>query len=231
MKKRLKLLLLAIPISLLVVSCYPEFDATVSELDLAITKYDDEQNFPDLSSFYLYDTIVYITEDDELFSNDVDHTQGPHILAQVRENLTNLGWTEVTDTVGGNDADVSILISALEVDVSYYYNYWWNYWNWYPWGSWYPWYPSYPGYPGYPWYPSYPSYPTYGYTVGTVLIDMINMDEVVQPSPFSDTPSIKIPIVWTGAVNGILTGTDEYIETRLTKQIGQVFEQSTYLHK
>jgi hypothetical protein len=216
----------------MLVSCYPGFDATVDELDLAVTKYDEDQDFTILNTFYLYDTIIYITDDeDETLSSNIDHSQGPHIIEQVRQNLLSYGWEEIEDTTGV-DVDVSILISALEVDVYYYYYYWWDYWYWY----WYGWYPGYPGYPGYPIYPGYPTYPSYGYTVGSILIDMVDMDDVAAPVPpieggDPENPKFEIPIVWTGAVNGILEGSNENIQMRLTRQIGQVFEQSPYLHK
>ncbi len=226
MKKLIKLFVFVIPISFLVASCYPGFDATVEEMDIAVTKYDSTQNFTQLSSFFLYDTIVYIDDDED--SEDIDHTQEDHILSEVRQNLLNLGWTEKTEadtTADGEiDADVSIMVSALATDISYYYYYWWDYWYWYPWDYWYPWYP------GYPIYPVYPVYPSYGYTVGSVLIDMVDMNDAEMPHN-PDRPSGKIPVVWTGGVNGILSGSDSNIASRLTKQIGQVFKQSPYLNK
>ncbi len=226
MKKLIKLFVFVIPISFLVASCYPGFDATVEEMDIAVTKYDSTQNFTQLSSFFLYDTIVYIDDDED--SEDIDHTQEDHILSEVRQNLLNLGWTEKTEadtTADGEiDADVSIMVSALATDISYYYYYWWDYWYWYPWDYWYPWYP------GYPIYPVYPVYPSYGYTVGSVLIDMVDMNDAEMPHN-PDRPSGKIPVIWTGGVNGILSGSDSNIASRLTKQIGQVFKQSPYLNK
>ncbi|MEN8117728.1 MAG: DUF4136 domain-containing protein [Bacteroidota bacterium] len=230
MRKIFRLLVFLLPVSVMIISCYPEYDATVEELDLAITKYDKEQNFEELSTFFLYDTIVYITDDESILQVNVDHTQENHILSGVRQNLIDKGWTEVTDPSNGEtNADVSIMISVLESDVTFYYYYWWDYWYWYPWDWWYPWYPSYPWYPGYPAFPGYPTYPSSGYTVGTVFIDMVNMNDVEIPE--SEDASFKLPIVWTGTVNGILAGSDASIGDRLTKQIGQVFEQSTYLHK
>ena len=228
MRKLFKLLVFVIPISVMFASCYPAFDATIEEMDIAMTKFDSTQNFDELSTFFLYDTIIYITDEDN--PEDIDRTQEDHILAEVRQNLLDIGWTEVPKPAPGSeiDADVSIMISALATDISYYYYYWWDYWYWYPWSYWYPWYPGYPGYPGYPWYPSYPSY---SYTVGTVIIDMINMDEVEEPASNEENPSIKFPMVWTGAINGILSGSDENIAKRLTTQIDQVFGQSTYLIK
>lgn len=205
-------------------ACNPKFDATVEELDLAITTYDRTQDFSRLSTFYMEDTIIYITDDEAGIQRKEQSTE-QLILDQVRQNLLDIGWEEITDTTDeGNSSDVAIMVSVLEADIYYYYTYWWDWWNWYPWDWWYP------GYPGYPGYPSYPSYPVYGYTVGTLMIDMVNTDEVVLP-PVEGDPSIKLPIVWSGIVNGILAGSDENIQNRLTRQIGQVFLQSDYLHK
>ena len=205
-------------------SCTPEFNATVEELDLAITAYDKNQDFSQLSTFYLADTIIYITNDKVTIQRESNSTE-QHILDQVRQNLLYLGWQEVSDTTNHNvQADVAIMVSVLEADIYYYYSYWWDWWYWYPWDWWYP------GYPGYPWYPSYPDYPISGYTVGSVMIDMLNMRDVVLP-PVEGNPSIKPPIVWSGIVNGILSGSKENIQNRLTRQIEQVFLQSEYLYK
>ena len=212
-----------VPVAIMITACYPEFNATLDELDLAITKYDKDQDFGDLSSFYLYDTVIYVSDKDEVKPH-VDESQDSYILSQVRQNLLTYGWTEVTDTAGAVEPDVSILVSVLEVDIYFYYNYWWDWWYWYPWDWWYP------GWPGYPGYPVYPGYPGYGYTVGTVMIEMINMDEITAPQTADTPPSVKLPIVWTGAINGILAGSNENIQKRLNKQMAQVFDQSTYLH-
>lgn len=226
MRKFFKFLVFLLPISAMIYSCYPEYDATIEELDLAITKYDEDQDFTQLNSYYLYDTIIYITDDEDADPPDLEEGHGPLIISEVRKNLLELGWREEVDTIGGVQADVSILISVLKTDVNFYYYGWWDWWYWYPW------YPGYPGYPGSPGYPGYPgSYPTYGYTVGTVLVDMANMNEIVAPTPGAENPKFEIPLVWTGAVNGILAGSDQNIGSRITKEIDQIFEQSTYLHK
>ena len=204
-------------------SCNPEFKASVDELDLAITTYDDTQDFDQISTFYMEDTIIFI-EDDEVEIQRESNATEQHILDQVRQNLLDIGWEEITDTTSDeNSSDVAIMISVLEADIYYYYTYWWDWWYWYPWDWWYP------GYPGYPGYPTYPTYPSYGYTVGTLLVDMVNTDRI--SPPVEGDPSIKLPIIWSGVVNGILSGSDENIQSRLTKQIRQVFVQSDYLHK
>ena len=176
----------------------------------------------------MYDTIVYIGEE----GDDIDHSQEELILELVSENFSKMGWKEVTDTTGGIKADVTIMISALETEIEQYYYYWWDYWYWYPW---YPWSVKsagtvnyyYPGYPMYPWYPG-GGYPSYSYTIGSVLIDMVDIKNIEFPED-QDSPSGRIPIIWTGGVNGVLSGGNS--ANRLTKQINQVFKQSPYLEK
>ena len=223
MKKIIQIPGLFLIIMLVHSSCNPEFKSTVDELDLAITTYDDTQDFSQLSTFYMEDTIIYIGDDEAQIQRKASSTE-QHILEQVRQNLLDIGWTEVTDTTNDEiSSDVAIMVSVLEADIYYYYTYWWDWWYWYPWDWWYP------VYPGYPIYPVYPSYPSYGYTVGTLLIDMVNTDVFLPP--VEGDHSIKLPIVWSGVVNGILSGSEENIQNRLTRQIRQVFVQSDYLHK
>lgn len=224
MKRFFKLMIFAIPIlGLGLSSCYPEFDATVNELDLAITKYDKGQDFMELQTFYMEDTVMYIGEEVVV---PHAHKYDDHIIKEVRDNLLRLGWVEVTDTTDmENKPDVMVFLSALETDVYYYYWYWWDYWWWYPW-DW--WYPIYPGYPIYPIYPGGGS--VYGYSVGTVLVDMMpnrGFDNVENP----ENPIVKPPIAWTGAINGILSGSEENMTGRISTQFRQVFDQSEYLIK
>jgi hypothetical protein len=223
MKRIILLPGLLLTVMMVIHSCSPEFDAYVDELDLAITSYNDAENFGDLTSFYMPDTIVYIGDDVTIQREESSTEQ--HILDKVRENLLVLGWTEVSDTTNDDiTSDVAIMISVLEADINYYYTYWWDYWYWYPWDWWYP------VYPGYPIYPIYPVYPSYGYTVGTLIVEMVKVKDTVTP-PVENHPGIKLPILWTGMVNGILSGSDANIQRRLTTQIDQIFLQSKYLHK
>lgn len=220
MKQFYKQAFWVIPILLLMASCFPEYDATVEEMDLAISRVSDDQSFEDYHTFYLYDTVVYVVEDDKDLE-DIDRTHDAQIISETRRHLLDLGWTEVTDTTNlKDDADVAIMLSALAVDVYYYYTYWWDYWYWWDWYYWYP---------GYPIYPIYPSYPSYGYSVGTVMIDMLDLKNF--ESAQKDVEKPKVDVIWSGAVNGILVGSDANISQRLTRQMNQVFTQSSYLQK
>lgn len=225
MKKLIKLFLWLTPIAATVFSCSPEFDATVEELDLAITRVNDNQDFSAYHTFYLEDTVVYIVgENDD--PADLDRTHDEQIISEARQHFLDLGWTEITDTSDiETDADVAILLSALAVDVYYYYTYWWDYWDWWYWDWWYP------GYPGYPWYPVYPGigYPSYGYSVGTIMIDIADIKNIETTANDGDRP--KVNIIWSGAINGILAGSDASVSSRITAQMDQVFNQSPYLKK
>jgi len=221
MKKFIKQLFWVLPVLALLFSCSPEFDATTEDMDLSITRVNDEQDFTAYQTFFMYDTVIHITDDENA---DVEGKFDDQIISEVRQHFLDLGWTEITDTTDHeNTADVSIMLSAVAVDIYFYYYYWWDWWYWYPWDWWYP------GYPGYPIFPGYPTNPSYGYSVGTVMIDMADMAELVQPVKKNESP--KIPILWTGAVNGLLVGSDEYISKRITTQIDQVFKQSPYLSR
>lgn len=229
-KNRFKFLGLLLFISGLLISCHPEYDATIEELDIAVTQYDEDQDFSQLQTFYLADSIIYINDEEANSLISVDHAQEDHILSLVRQNFLNMGWTEVSGPTEGHiNADVSIMLSVLETDINFYYYYWWDWWYWYPWDWWYPWYTDSYWYPGYPVWPGYPSYPIQGYTVGTLFIDMLNMDDVEMPD--EGDSSFKVPMPWKGSVIGILAGSDSHIQDRLTTEIDQVFEQSPYLQK
>lgn len=220
MKQFYKQAIWAIPIVLLMASCFPEYDATLEEMDLAITRVSDDQSFEEYHTFYMYDTVMYVLEDEEDLE-DIDRTHDAQIISETRQHLLDLGWTEITDTTDLKDnADVAIMLSALAVDVYFYYTYWWDYWYWWDWYFWYP---------GYPIYPVYPSYPSYGYSVGTVMVDMLDLKNFDSAQKNAEKP--KIDVIWSGAVNGILSGSDASISQRLTKQMNQVFIQSPYLQK
>jgi len=105
------------------------------------------------------------------------------------------------------------------VDNSYYVWYpGWGYWGWWPgWGYW-------PGYgPGWGWgYPGYVGRVTY--ETGTVFVDMIDPND---PAPAVEPP--EIPVVWTGALRGILSGGAATAATRIVDGLNQAFDQSPYL--
>lgn len=190
--------------------CYPGGGDYVDEFDIVLTNYDDNAAFSTMTTYSMPDSIVEIDDDSD--PNNPEYIKGSSaapILAAIRTNMKNYGWTEVNKLA---KPDVILLPSAMQTTtISYYYG--GGYWGWY-----------YPYYPGGGWY--YPGYypPTYSsYTSGTLLVQMTN--------PNDPTEDDKIPVIWTGVINGLLTGSSASYNTRVTKNVNQMFTQSLYLKK
>ena len=190
--------------------CYPDTPDYLSEYDLVYTDRSPSFDFKAAITFSLPDSVVLLTGDlaEGEFPEKVNPQYGDVILARIRQNLLTRGWVEVSTA---QEADVVVLASAvktLNVDI---YSYGGGYWGWY-----YPWY-------GYGWY--YPGYyPAYtSYTTGSLLIQMIDPNDV--------SPTNNIPVVWLAVINGLLEGSNVDIINRFTTNIDQAFTQSDYLNK
>jgi len=218
MKKLLILSLTAIALSF--VGCYPGGPEDLEDFDIVLTNYNPSFNFQSdtVKTFTLPSKVVKIGSSDKLDpdgNNEPDYIKDANaqiILNAIKDNMIAAGWQYESDS---SKADLIILPSAMETEyLYYYYDYW--YWGWY-----YPTYPYYGwGYGGY--YP--PSYAS-SYTSGTLFIQMtwpeggaLNVDE-------------RIPVVWTGIINGLLEGSQVDLQLRVDKSIDKAFAQSPYLTK
>ena len=97
------------------------------------------------------------------------------------------------------NADLTLFPASWTNTTIYY---WYDYWCWY-----------YPYYCGWGWY--YPGYVS-SFTTGTLVMTLVEDENAIEPYR-----------VWTGALNGLLSGS--YDVNRVTKAIDQAFEQSPYL--
>ena len=142
------------------------------------------------------------------------------ILSLVKQNFEAYNYQLLTDEEAeAQTPDFVVTVTAFATP-TFSYNSWGNYWGWYPgwewfgwggvWGGWYPWYPWYSG--GY----------YYAYDKGTVVIDMLDAKK-------ADKETKRVPVLWTGMVDGILAGNQNYLAERLEKNINQCFIQSPYL--
>ena len=196
-------------LALAAMACYPDrsVDST-TEFATVTTLYDKAAPFEAVSKYALPDTVLYVPKQE---GKEVPAATQSAILASIRENLGKLGWTEVINA-RTNPVDVYVTaVVASDTYVGWIYDYW-GYWGWYPywppgWGGGSGWY-----YPGY-WYP-------YSYTTGTVLMGMIDGRPSTNPG--------RVPLVWTGAVNGVLAEQSTNIAI-VTQGIDKAFEQSPYL--
>lgn len=194
--------------------CYPDGPEYYSDTDVVITHYDDAFDFGTVKTYAIPDSIPKIS--DELFSDPdgdgkpdfVNSLYANTILSTMRAQLNALGWTEVDKTA---NPDVTVFLTATTSENLYaYYNMY--YWDWY--------YPGYWG--GWGWY--YPGYYPVEYVsvnTGTLFMQMADM----RNSGVDD----KLNAVWTGVINGLLSGSATDINKRINNTVEQAFTQSPYL--
>ncbi len=200
------------------IACYPGSIENVQETDVIVTRRDTSANFASFLLYAMPDTVVQINDTAE-GAVELPHDNDSLIVALVEQNLAALGYVRVNipDPPAQPSPDsvpsFYLLVSAAAYNVSYYTYYpGWGYWGWWPgWGY-------YPGYgPGWGW--GYPGYiGKTSFDQGTLFMDF------VEP-----TTQDTIPVLWTGALRGILTGSGAAMRTRLVDGIHQAFIQSPYL--
>jgi len=146
----------------------------------------------------------------------ITHTFDTLILDTVRRNLESLGYVHVAADAT-EPPDVVMLVGALAA------NNWFAYTA-YPWYSYYPgygyWYGGYYGWDAY--YPYYPVTAVVNYPTGSVLMNLVSLKD-------ADPAKQRIPSIWLGSVNGLLSAGDASTTTRITTTINQAFAQSSYL--
>ncbi len=203
-------------------SCYPEDSVTYSDLDLVATVYDQNQNFNDLQTYVLPDSVVHLKDTVNPDNNvDLSHELDGFILDLVKTNMNNDGFVLEPDPEN-NPPDVILTVSAMATKNYSVYNYYPYYWYWYP-GWYWPYYKN-TNY-GYGWYPYYPGWgPGYvtSYTVGTLLMSMHDMKD--RPAE-----SDSVRVVWNASINGLLSGNKANTQDRLEYNINKAFENSPYL--
>ncbi len=187
--------------------CYPG-TVSVSELDTVLTIYDEKEDFSRFQTFHLPDTIIAIG-DENGESNDAYDAQ---MLEKIRNNIIALGYESVDDI---SVADLVFTVEKSNSELLVGWNpcpgCWCGYWCWYP---------------GWPWYGGgyNPYYPgggvVYSYPIGTLFISMFDTGTDM---------GMNVVSPWDAAINGLISGSDQQIITRIDRAIDQSFEQSPYL--
>ena len=195
-------------------ACYPEGPETIDDLDIVYTNYDPSFEFKSANTFAIPSEVIEITGSEYRGGDAPDFVMTEYrdaILASIRENMNNLGWTEVDK----NDQPDVILLPSVSTTTYIYY-----YYDSYYWGWWYPWY-----YDDWSWY--YPGYyyPVYqnGFRTGTLLIQMTDAQ--------SSEGDATVPVRWVALINGILEGSTQSINNRLHNGVDRAFKQSPYLQQ
>lgn len=184
--------------------CYPKGPKYASELDLAVTNYDESFDFEGAETYILVDTIFHDSEEEDL-TRSFDQA----ILNRVQSNMNNLGYTRIETPTTPNgwlntEADMVITISAWSsTTVNYYGGYYPPYWG-----------------PGWGWY--YP--PGWGFvttsTFGSILIDMSD------PKTYQND---QVGIIWSGLVNGMISNSSSSsIGNRIDTEIDLCFSHPPF---
>jgi hypothetical protein len=195
-----------------IVACYPGEPTNIGELDLVATIYDTAFNYQTNRTFFQFDTVFHLRDtanpaDTVSISRQFDQ----QMINLVRSNMRNLGYIDSTPTQNFQpDVLTSISITASRNYSAYSFYPWWGYPG-------YPFPPCCLGGPGWGW----PTTVVTSYRVGTVFIDMIDVDQSIA----TDT----IQVIWNGAINGPFEGSEPVSMERIDRTFNQAFAQSEYL--
>lgn len=180
--------------------CYPKGAEYVDELDVVISHY-DPAGFK-VGTFRIPDEIIYIKNGKP--NEDADHSEDHVLLGYVEDHFTQNGFTLIDDET--SDPKFVVVVTVFESDNRGYV--------WYPpgWGGWWGWWG-----PGWGYYPPYYGY-YYNYKTGSVMIQLGDYEN-------RDEEEETMETVYDGAVNGLLQGSESYIEARVKNGIDQLFKQ------
>ncbi|MFC1799500.1 DUF4136 domain-containing protein [Candidatus Eisenbacteria bacterium] len=197
---------------LLLWSCTPDSGFnTTADYDTVVTHYDPDVSYKSYSTYYLADSVAYITDPDDTSTIERDDDLDELILSTVASNLNAYGYQRIMEPEAENPPDLFVPVSITTTEwVGAYYPY-------YPPGWWYPWYPGWgPGYPGY-----YPPV-VYSYSTGTIFFDLWDFKDPIEEEE-------EFPVLWTATINGLLSSDRASGEQRIVESINQAFSQSWYL--
>ena len=194
-----KNVILFLGIIFMMVSCYPDGPEYYEDFDLVYTNYDQTFDFASKGTYSMPDQIVKIT------GNLAEGEEPEFVQEPYNTQILNLIEDQMSDlgwtkVEDPEDADLTLFPAVWSNTTIVYWN---DYWCWYyyyycGWGYYYP--------------------VTTSYTTGTFVMSLAAAgDEYIQPT-----------VVWTGALNGLVSGSFEL--SRVTEGIDQAFEQSPYLN-
>ena len=193
--------------ALTLVSCYPGTIESTEELGTVTTLFDPAEDFSQNLTYAMADTIVHICDGAPESADciPVSRAFDGQILDKVEAEMTALGYTRIAFDEN-NPPDLLVGVSAVARQGYAIIGSYCDWWYWY--------------YPYYCYYPPY--WTTVEYETGTVFVTMVDPDR-----PNTANPP-RIPIVWAGVVNGVLSSASVNAQ-RVLDGIGQAFAQSSYL--
>ncbi len=208
--KKLRYLVIAL-VGVAICAC--QKDPSTSDLHrdyLVYTAYDTATDFATFDTYYLPDSILVIGNSDKTeYWKDNDALE---IVATVADYLTAAGYSRSDDKA---TSDLGMQLSYVK-QVTYFVGsnnpYWWWYYPYYwapgYWGDWTGWH--------------YPYSVYYGYTAGSLLMEMVDLNADQQSGK-------KLPILWNSFIGGLLTSDEALNQERTIAAVEQAFKQSPEL--
>lgn len=195
--------------------CSCQKDPSTSDLHrdyMVYTDHDTAVDFAAFDTYYVPDSILVIGDNKQMLYWKDENAR--EIIATVAAEMASAGFLRTDDK---QTADLGLQLSYVERE-TYFVGYdnpcwWWYYpYYWAPgyWGDWVGWH--------------YPYQVYYGYTAGSLLIEMVDLD--------ADPASGKrLPVVWDSFIGGLLTSNAGLNQRRTLEAVGQAFAQSPYLYQ
>ena len=188
-------------------------DPSTSDLHreyLVYTDRDRAADFAAFETFYLPDSILIIGNNKQTeYWKDADALE---IVGTVAFELEAAGFLRISEK---QNADLGVQLSYVERETYFVGSnnpYWWWYYPYYwtpgYWGDWLGWH--------------YPYRVYYGYTAGSLLIEMLDLQA-------PQTEGKRLPVVWDTFIGGLLTSNESLNQQRTIEAIEQAFAQSPYL--
>ena len=198
-----------------VTACQKEPSTSGLNRDFVVyTEHDSDARFAAYTSYFLPDSILLMGS----HRDTTAYWSSGGALEIIGTLASRLNQTGLRRTRTKEEADLGIQLSFVE-EATYYVGYnnpywWWDYpyyWEPYYWG------PYWSG-----WYAPYQVY--YGYTSGSLLIEMLELDRM-------NDSSRKLPVIWNAFIGGLLTDNNEMNIQQTVNGVIQAVAQSPYLKK
>ncbi len=195
--------------------CACQKDPSTSDLHrnyLVYTAHDTATDFASFDTYYLPDSILLIGNGSK--TEYWTDSEAQQIVDKVADYLTAAGYLRASEKSASNLGIQLSYVKQVTYFVGYDNPYWWWYYPYYwapdYWGDWTGWH--------------YPYSVYYGYTAGSLLIEMVDLEA-------DQSSGKKLPVVWNSFIGGLLTSNAEVNQERTIAAVEQAFEQSDYLIK
>ncbi|MBD78994.1 MAG: hypothetical protein CL840_08755 [Crocinitomicaceae bacterium] len=207
----MKNLLIVLGYALLISSCakYPADSVTTEENDIIGSLYNQNTNFSSYSTFAIVDSVLLIKRGAGEPEPDTGYFRySDRMISLISQNMVSRGYTRVSkDSTPDLGIDVSVLNDANIGSYTYWGGYP-GYWGWYGYSYWYGW----------------PSTTYYKYEIGTVVINMIDLQN-------RNDVDKELTVVWNNVAAGLVASSSNYNTSRIDRAINIMFEQSPYVKK